>query len=205
MKGMPQSPSYMYSYFFEVMTERMTWTMGQHCDQRTKDQDARQTELAIWDKVWAALLEYYTTGQVWTSDVAAKTSHTNEGCDSMVMADCAGTPDSSSCDCREHDDGETLESEEVMLEAALSGFQIPPGLVKGGRIPKAVWDALPRKWQNWFRAEGKRRRQAARRQRYKHSGLRWQARQHGLCGQQLPHPYMMMFPEAHTFVNAMRM
>ena len=141
----------------------MTWTMGQHCDQRTKDQDARQkdqdarqTEMAIWDKVWAALLAYYTTDRVWTSDVAAKTSHTNEGCDSMVMADCAETPDSSSCDCREHDDGETPESEEVMLEAALSGFQIPPGLVKGGRIPKAVWDALPRKWQNWFRAEGKR-------------------------------------------------
>ena len=123
----------------------------------------------------------------------------------MVMADCAETPDSSSCDCREHDDGETPESEEVMLEAALSGIQIPPGLVKGGRFPKDVWNALPRKWQNWFRAEGKRRRQAARRQRYKHSGLRWQARQHGLCGQQLPHPYMMMFPEAHTFVNAMRM
>ena len=182
---MPESISFTYSCFFERIAERMTRALEQLSNQRTKDQAAREKELALWTEVFQALLQYCTTGHALTSRLTAEPSHTNRGCDSMGMGERARTPDFRSCDFRKHDDRETLESEGTMLEAALSGLQVPPGLERGNWIPNHLWKNLPDKWQEEVRAAGKRRRQLARRARNKdvaHPDLRWQSRQHGDFG-----------------------
>ena len=124
----------------------------------------------------------------------------------MGMGERARTPDFRSCDYRKHDDRETLESEGTMLEAALSGLQVPPGLERGNRIPNHLWKNLPDRWQEEVRAAGKRRRQLARRARNKdvaHPDLRWQSRQHGLCEQRSPQPWL--HPQSGAFFDSMWM
>ena len=157
-RSMPESISLTHSCFFERIAERMTRALEQLSNQRTKDQAAREKELALWTEVFQAVLQYCTTGHALTSRLTAEPSHTNR---------------------------ETLESEGTMLEAALSGLQVPPGLERGNRIPNHLWKNLPDKWQEEVRAAGKRRRQLARRARNKdvaHPDLRWQSRQHGDFG-----------------------
>ena len=203
---MQESISFTYSCFFERIAERMTRALEQLSNQRTKDQAAREKELALWTEVFQAVLQYCTTGHALTSRLTAEPSHTNRGCDSMGMGERARTPDFRSCDFRKHDDRETLESEGTMLEAALSGLQVPPGLERGNWIPNHLWKNLPDKWQEEVRAAGKRRRQLARRARNKdvaHPDLRWQSQQHGLCEQRSPQPWL--HPQSGAFFDSMWM
>ena len=181
-RSMPESISLTYSCFFERIAERITRALEQRSNRRTKDQAAREKELALWTEVFEAVVQYCKAEHALTSRLTAEPSHTNRGCDSMGMGERARTPDFRSCDYRKHDDRETPESEGTMLEAALSGLQVPPGLERGNRIPNHLWKNLPDKWQEEVRAAGKRRRQLARRARNKdvaHPDLRWQSRQHG--------------------------
>ena len=141
---MPESISFTYSCFFERIAERMTRALEQLSNQRTKDQAAREKELALWTEVFQAVLQYCTTGHALTSRLTAEPSHTNRGCDSMGMGERARTPDFRSCDYRKHDDRETLESEGTMLEAALSGLQVPPGLEKGQLDSESLVEEPPR-------------------------------------------------------------
>ena len=199
---MPESISFTYSCFFELIAERMTRALMQHSNQRTKDQAAREKdqaareqEMALWREVLCC-----TTKQVLTSRLAAEPSHMNRGCDSMV------TPDFRSCAYRQHDDEETLESFGTMLESALSGLRGPPGLQRGNWIPSELWRGLPPGWQEYFRGLGKRRRQRDRRARNKkvvHPDLGRQSRQHGPCEQRSPQPWM--YPQGGTVSGPMEM
>ena len=173
--------------FLHLIAEQLTYAMRRHCDQRTKDQDARRKELQLYAKLLDCV-----TGHVLTSSLTAKASCTDRGSDSMMMGDCARTPDSCRCDYREHDDAETRESEEAMLETALSGLQMPPGLDMGNRIPKKVWMELSPRIQYLIRNAGRRRRAAARRARLRQCERK----------QQLPHPWA--YPQAEALVDAMR-
>ena len=105
--------------------------------QRMKEQDARAKELQLWGELFKALL-HRTTAQALTPSLAAEPSHTNRRCDSLVMGDDERAADFRSGDHGEHDDPETMESEETILEAASPGFRDPPGLHRSNWIPKKL-------------------------------------------------------------------
>ena len=165
--------------FLQRIAEQLTHAMRRHCDQRTKDQDARLKELQLY----ARLLDC-VAGHLLTSSLTAHASRTDRGSDGVMMGDCAKMPGSSRCGYRE--DVETRENEEAMLETTLSDLQIPPGLNVGNRIPKKKWMELSPCIQEEIRMAGRRRRAQARRARHRQC----------VHEQQLPHP--------DTFVDAMR-
>ena len=155
--------------------------------QRMNEQAARDKELQLWANLFQAV------EKALKSNLAAEPSHTNRRCESLVMGDDERAADFRSRDHGEHDDPETMESEETILEAASPGLRDPPGLHRSNWIPKKLWQTLDPESQKLVRLDGRRRRQQGRRARNKrcatagaHADLRWPSQQHGLCEQRLP-------------------